>query len=432
MGEGGGATGRLAVSRRAFIQGALAGGVLAALPLRGATSQLASLIGGTGSAGGPTPLPGGPFFLVRDFRPSGSAAAYDLYATAAALCAQIVPSDASGPGANEAGAVNYVDLYLSAFDAALIASGLTDNSPIYVHGRNSGRWPYGVHSGVGAGGPGTTYPVDDFETLSGTQVQVLEFLGLTPLQAAAWYARIYGTPPPAGAPSWASSPWPSFTSGTWARQVTSTQGATGSPPTIPGAQNLRLLYQEGLVAFDDWSAQNFGTPFWKATGTEQQALVTLATNPVVGAASQNGLPGLPAPLPNPVPPPAAASLAPVAVLHAIQGSYGLPEYGGRSDKVLGGQATWASIGFDGDTMPLGNSVYDADIDENEPVEPDNQYPNEGFGFPPVYAPSGAYVEYRPVSYPAAGATDTVAAVTAFQDLVAALERAGFAVTVLGG
>ncbi len=262
-------------------------------------------------------------------------------------------------------------------------------------------------------------------------MQTLEFLGLTPLQAVAWYARIYGGPPSPGAPSWPATPWPSWTSATWAAQVTSSQGASGSPPTIPGAQNLRQLYQQGLVAFDDWSRQNFAVPFAQANAVEQQALVALATDPVVGAASANGLPGLPAPLPNPVPPPAAAALAPVAVLHAIQGSYGLPEYGGRSDKVLGGQATWASIGYDGDTMPLGNSVYDEDIDENQPAEPDNQFSNDGFGFPPIYTPAGAYVEYRPVSCPAADAAGTLAAVTAFEDLMAALERAGFAVTVIG-
>ena len=432
MANAGGGAGRVTVSRRAFLQSALAGGLLAALPLRGATTELASLIAGTGSGSGPQPLPGGPFFLVRAYRPSGSAATYDLYATAAALCAQIVPSDGLGPGADEAGAVNYVDLYLSAFDAALIGSGLVDNSPIYLHGRNSGRWPYGVHSGPGAGSPGTTYPSDDFEVLDGTQVQTLEFLGLAPVQAVAWYARIYGRPPPAGAPFWPSTPWPSWTSRAWAGQVTSTGGATGSPPTIPGAQNLRQLYHDGLVALDDWSEQNFGTSFWQADGVEQQALVALATNPVLGAASSNGLPGLPAPLPNPVPPPGVAALAPLAVLHAIQGSYGLPEYGGRSDKVLGGQATWASIGFDGDTMPLGNSIYDEGIEENQPAEPDNQYSNAGFGFEPVYTPVGAYVEYRPVSFPATDAPGTLAAATAFQDLVAALERAGCTVTVIGG
>ncbi|MDE3086011.1 MAG: gluconate 2-dehydrogenase subunit 3 family protein [Acidobacteriota bacterium] len=432
MGEVGGATGRVTVSRRAFLAAAAAAGALAALPLRGATSELASLVAGTGAAGGPEPLPGGPFFLVRDYVPPGATTACDLYATTAAVCARVVPTDGLGPGADEAGAVNYVDLFLSAFDAALIGSGLADHSPIYVHGRNSGRWPYAVHTGPGAGGPATTFPADDFETLAGTQVQTLEFLGLTPLQAVAWYARIHGGPPPAGAPSWPATPWPSWTSASWAAQVTSTQGVTGSPPTVPGAENLRQLYLEGLVAFDDWSRQNFETPFAQATAAEQEALVALATDPLLGAASQNGLPGLPAPLPDPVPPPAAAALAPVTVLHAIQGSYGLPEYGGRSDKVLGGQATWASIGFDGDTMPLGNSVYVADIGENQPAEPDNQFSNDGFGFPPIYSPSGAYVEYRPVSHPAADAAHTVAPVTAFQDLVAALERAGFDVTVIGG
>ena len=263
-------------------------------------------------------------------------------------------------------------------------------------------------------------------------MRTLEFLGLTPLQALAWYARVYGATPPADAPFWPSSPWPAWTSPTWATQLTSTGGPTGSPPTVPGAQDLRQLYREGLVAFDDWSQRNFGTSFWEASPVGQEALVSLATNPVVGAAASSGLPGLPAPLADPVPPPAAAALAPVAVLHAIQGSYGLPEYGGRSDKLLGGQATWASIGFDGDTMPLGNSIYDAGIDENQPTEPDNQYPNAGFGYAPIYTPSGAYVEYRPVSYPAPDAAGTLATVTDFQGLIAGLERAGCTVTVIGG
>ena len=421
---------RFSLSRRAFLQAAAAAGAAVALPLTKGGTELTSLIGGlTGSPAGPTPLPKGPYFLKRTFTAPSSTATYDLYGIAAAICAQIVPSDALGPGANEAGAVNYIDLYMSAFDPAPVAAGLVDNSPIYLHGRNSGRWPMGN----GAGAPGAAVP-DDFENSSSTP-PLVHFLGLSPTQAVAWYARIYGDP--TKSPKWSSA----FMSSGWAKQVNASGGATGSPPQIPGAQNLRLLYQQGLVAFDDWSRQNFMTGFATALPVEQQALVLLATNPVLGAASANGLPGLPAPLPNPVPPPAAAALAPVIVLHTFQGSYCLPEYAGQSDKADNGQATWASIGFDGDTMPLGNSIYDANISENIPSEPENDYSNTGFGFPPsspsqknpkgAFTPTGAYVEYRPVSGPDSDIDQTQTGITSvLEELIEALERLGAAVTKL--
>jgi hypothetical protein len=180
------------------------------------------------------------------------------------------------------------------------------------------------------------------------------------------------------------------------------------------------------------------TGFASALPVEQQALVLLATNPVLGAASANGLPGLPAPLPNPVPPPAAAALAPVIVLHTFQGSYCLPEYVGQSDKLENGQATWASIGFDGDTMPLGNSIYDANITQNIPSEPENNYTNTGFGFPQsphnpkgAFTPTGAYVEYRPVSRPDADIAHSQTGITAvMEELIEALQRVGATVTKL--
>ncbi len=422
---------RFSLSRRAFLQAAVAAGAAgaaAALPLSRAATGVSSLVGSLAASGATlAPLPGGPFFLDRSYTPSGSTTAYDLWATAAAVCAQMVPSDAFGPGANEAGAVNYIDMFMSAFDPGLLSSGLVDTNPVFLHGRFSGRWPFGNEMG----GPGAAAP-DNFETLSGNQVKVLHFLGLSPAQAVAWYARIYGEPTQAPA-------WMSFMSSTWASQVTSTAGPTGSPPTIPGAQNLRQLYLQGLPAFDQWSEQNFGTTFASADPLEQEVMVLLATNPAVDAASSNGLPELPSPLPSPIPPAAVTALAPVMVLHAIQGSYGLPEYAGRSDEVEGGQVTWASIGWDGDTQPLGNSIYDESLNQNSPAEPENVYTNTGFGFPPgttsppgAYTPVGAYVEYRPVSYPAPGSDLTQEAISAFETLIQALEAAGFTVTQFGG
>jgi hypothetical protein len=186
------------------------------------------------------------------------------------------------------------------------------------------------------------------------------------------------------------------------------------------------MYALGLSAFDDWSNQNFGTSFSTANAAEQDLLVALASNPVLGAASSAGLPGLPAPLPNPVPPGPAATLFGVAVLHAIQGTYGLPEYRGQADVSVYGSAieptagtVWASIGWDGDTQPLGSSVY--------------QYAASGAlnaGYPQATytdtagsaQPQGGYVEVRPVSTPdpgALGIAGSAQIAQLFQSLVAA-------------
>lgn len=420
-----GRTTRSVITRRSFLKAALAAGGAAALPLSGLSRDLLGSMGlASTTATGPQPLTkwGGPFFLVTEYTDPSTKKTHNLYAVASALCDNIVPGGSSGPGASAAGAVNYIDVFMAAFQENLLASGLVSTSPIYLSGPFSGRWPFGNDRG----GEGSAAP-DSFENSKGQ----IQFLGLTPAQALAWYLRIYGSSP-TDAPSWVSS--------TWLKQVASNAGATGSPPTIPGAQNLRSLYLAGLSAFDDWSQQNFGTGFAQASSPEQEALVTLAANPVVGAASENGLPGLPSPLPNPVPPAAAASLFGVMVLHTIQGTYCLPEYNGLSDKALGGQVTWASIGFDGDTVPLGNSIYDESIDENQPAEPDNVFSNSGFGFPAgastnppgAFTPKGAYVEFRPVSHPDPNSGATEADVADFTQLIGALKKAGATVTEFTG
>jgi hypothetical protein len=382
----------------------------AVFPLTAAGRDILSQLslGPSGDAA-PEPLPGGPFFLTRSFTDTVSGNEHDLYAIASAICDRILPADALGPGASAAGAVNSIDLFMAAFQPNLLASGLVNTSPIYLSGPFSGRWPYG-DSTDGEPGPPSA---DAFENTGGQ----IQFLGLTPTQALSWYLRIYGSAPP-GIPSWVSS--------AWLNQV------TGASPLIPGARNLRSLYQEGLSAFDDWSKQNYGTGFAESSKVQQDVLLLLASNPVLAAASENGLPALPPPLLNPLPPPAAASLFGVIVLHTIQGTYCLPEYNGRSDEALGGQVTWASIGWEGDTQPLGNSIYDESLTENHPAEPENRYTNDGFGEAGIYQPTGAYREFRPVSHPDFDADGTKAVLTELRELIRALERAAARVTVLGG
>ena len=88
------------------------------------------------------------------------------------------------------------------------------------------------------------------------------------------------------------------------------------------------------------------------------------------------------------PPAAAETLFPVLLNHTFQACYGLPEYRWTHTNPL-----WQEIGYDGDTQPLGNSIYDPSL-----AGP-GEGPNEGFGEAGVYLPSGGYREYRPVSEP---------------------------------
>ena len=396
-------------TRRAFLQAATAGAGLVALPV---TRVLGDALRATGAAA---------------FSPAASA----LYffdsaqaATAAAIAARILPTGTNpvtgavvSPGAAEASAVRFIDMFLAAFH---LPGAVADNPAVYLRGPYSGRWPFGDdETGLASG----RFPPDAFEGGGGP----VHFLGLSANQALAWYLRLYGTldggPDQPPLPAWVSA---ATGTSTWRSQV-----ASG---LIPGAQNLRQAYVDGLKAFDDWAEQNFHTSFASCQPAEQDALLLLASNPLLDAASTNGLPGLPAPLPNPVPPPAAAALCGISVRHTIQGSYCLPEdAGGLSDKGLGGQVTWASIGFDGDTQPLGNSVYDESLTENSPVEPGNRWTNDGFGGGGSgYTPSGAYREHRAVSYPEPDAASTLASLDELGDLVAALRRAGAVVTVPGG
>lgn len=394
-------------TRRAFLQAALASAGAAALPVSQVLVDSLRRMPGDGLT-----LESTTFYFFDAHQAS----------TAAAIAARIIPTDRDplsgalvSPGAAEAGAVRFIDMFMAAFE---LPGTIADNPAVYLSGPFSGRWPFGDDS---TGEPSAVTPPDAFE--KGGQVQ---FLGLTPNQAIAWYLRIYGSldggPDQPPLPSWVSAA--GGQPGSWQAQV-----ASG---LIPGAQNLRKLYVDGLAAFDQWSRQNFGVPFASASTQQQDALLLLATNPLLGAASSNGLPGLPAPLPNPVPPPAVAALIGVIIVHTIQGTYCLPEYcGGGSDRAGHGQVTWASIGFDGDTQPLGNSVYDENLTENVPIEPGNRWTNDGFGGGGSgYTPVGAYREFRPVSYPDADVDSTVISIDELTELIQALEQAGAVVTSL--
>lgn len=300
------------------------------------------------------------------------------WATCQALCARIVPTGRdpeTDPGATQADAVVFIDRFLSAFE---LPASVADAPPIWLRGRWSGRNPFPGEGGY----PSDRYPPDQF-----LGDGLAHFLGLTPAQTLSWRYQLYGKAALANPPAWAAA---------WAKQV----GSLIPSPTP--AEGLRQAYTAGLEAFDSYSQSLFGTPYASASTAEQDLMLAAAGNVVLNALAQNS----PAPPPSPpAPPPAASTLFPIITLHTFQATYGLPEYSWRNQDNdptiirLEGTAEWRAIGYDGDTEPLGNSVFDSEM-----YGP-GQGPNDGFGAAPgsaeaeagVFVPFGGYREFRPVS-----------------------------------
>lgn len=296
-------------------------------------------------------------------------------ATCVAACARLVPTGsdpATDPGATEAGAALFIDRFLAAFE---LPTAVADNPAIWLHGRYSGRNPY-PDSATGA--PSSAFPPDDMLDRHGTA----HFLPLSRIQTLTWRAQLYGSTELVAL----AKADPQLT--TWASQVQS--------GLIPGvsAGGLRQLYADGLDGLNAYSEQLFLTPFAAAAPLEQDVMLAVAGNIVLDSL------GLPLPPVLIIPPPPAEALFPTLLAHTFQACYGLPEYRWQHHNPL-----WADIGYDGDTEPLGNSIYDADL----PGAGAGEGPNAGFGEPGVYVPAGGYREYRPVSYPDPGASTTLTA-----------------------
>ncbi len=372
------------ITRRAFIgaaAGAAAGGAaISSMP--GGPRLLNTL---RSLAGGATSLEAQTFYFFSA----------EEVATAAAICSRIVPSTnpitgAPSPGATEAMAVVFIDRFLAAFE---LPSHVADNPAIYLNGNFSGRNPYPNNA---TGEPSSHFPPDEFLSPNGQA----HFLGLTPLQALSWRSMLYGT-------SKAFSSAPGYVSKTWESQVTA-----GTIPGPPSA-GLRTIYQQGVDAFDSYSKSTFGVPFAKASPEEQDVMLAAAGNIILSQPPLPTPPGAPA---------AAKTLFPYVVLNTFEGCYGMPEYRWMSGPDA--TALWKLIGYDGDTQPLGNSIYD------ENLHGPGEGPNAGFGDPAVFLPRGGYKEHRAVSY-----LDDEGDVLTELDIAPlskALEDQGFAVDNFGG
>lgn len=333
----------LEVSRRRFLAGAVAGGAAATVPVD-LVARAAEALAGSGAR-----------FLTGA-----------EYAACDALCARILPADAGHPGAREARAVDFIDLFLAAFD---LPAATADAPAVWVRGRFSGRNPYPSPSG---GTASAAYPASDMRDPAGQR----HFLPLSGPRALAWRARLYG-----GSVITDNPDLP----GAYRDAV-----RTGLIPLDPP---LRDLYRAGLRAFDELARSTAGARFADvAVGVQDALLARAAGSFTLGGATAA------APAPREV-----TRLYPVLVEHTLQGCFALPEYGGNRDGVMWGLARW-----EGDTQPLGNSIYDPML--SDAALGDAQGHSAGFGAPGVYAPQGGYRELRAVSGrdPAADPTEGAA------------------------
>jgi hypothetical protein len=349
------------VTRRGFLAAALAGGAATLVPL----DLLARAAAASAAANAR-------FFTPRE------------YATCAAICARIVPTDAD-PGAAQARAVDFIDLFLAAFE---LPADVAENPPVYLRGRYSGRNAY---PDFATGEASAAYPPSD---LAGGGRR--HFLTLSRLQTLSWMTRLYG---PSVITQDGSLP-KSFRDAV----------AHGLIPTPPP---LRDTYRKGLAGFDSYSEARFGVPFAQASPQEQDLMLTAAGNVILSNL----------PLPVVSPPPEAVSLFPVVELHTFQGCFCLPEYGGNGGDPRN-PLMWKWIQSDGDTQPLGNSVYDENLTDEEITSvpgylaggQPRQGANAGFGDPAVYQPRGGYREHREVS-----TNDQGSSTLSYQDIASVID-----------
>lgn len=130
------------------------------------------------------------------------------------------------------------------------------------------------------------------------------FLPLSPARELAWRIRIYGS--------------------------ASVEGGDFNDAILGPTRGWRDVYREGLAALDAAAREMNGTEPAGAPANVIDAALTAAGRAVDGFHR-------------------------TLFEHAIEGTYGDPVYGGNADR-----AGWIAAGWDGDSQPLGHSVWTPD------------------------------------------------------------------------
>jgi len=295
-----------------------------------------------------------------------------------AATAAIVPTD-STPGARECGVVNYIQSLLSFMPgsdancdwrvtaADIVATisqlegqrdfcrgagdvdgnGVVDQNdviaaeaavfgarPVFAGGPFSGRQPQ-PHFDTGSL-PCTTCHGYPFENPQPAALAVAasastvnnyppdfftQFLPLSRLQALSWKVRILGA---AAVPEVAANPL-----------------ATSSIEV-----DFRNRYRNGLAALEQMSQSTYGSGFAQLTPAQQSTLLQESPD---------------------------QTFVTLLTYHTVEGMLSVPEYGGNRN-----QQGWQLVGFDGDSQPLGYTIYDESIGGyRERQDKPNSAPNPG-------------------------------------------------------
>lgn len=330
---------RAHLRRRRFLQGvAIASGAL-----------LAPRLARSAPAPAPAALPG--FLSDEEYR------------VVEALTARIVSADDGAPGARECGVADYVQGLLSAFPGA----------DANADGRASAADLVAVALASGRADPNADVDGNGIVAEPDRTAAVASLFGGPVLAGAPAFA---GHPIFAGGPFSDRNPFPDPSRGTPSNDFPANAFATALPLTrlqrlawtvrLLGADavpevadnplartladvDLRNRYREGLALAGTISAADYGAPFDQLTDEQQDAVVAKLKRQRKGFYD-------------------------LLVDHTIEGMLSAPEYGGNRDRT-----GWTLVRFDGDSQPLGYTIYDETIGDyrerpdkpNSRIDPDD-------------------------------------------------------------
>jgi hypothetical protein len=221
------------------------------------------------------------------------------YETLEALCDRIIPPDGD-PGGRALGAARYIARLLTAFDGP--------RPRIFAGGPFSRRNPFPNDE---TGTPTDIRPRNEFR----------HFLPLTRLQDLVWRAEVFGS---------AAVP-----------ELAAIDAQFGGPK-----KGLRQLYRESLAKVDEVSRAMAGAPFAELSPDEQDTIFRALD---AGAFA-------------PDPRRESHTFIDVLIQHTLEGCFAPPEYGGN--RVRGGRPQgWEMIGLEGDSQPLGYSIFSRPLDD---------------------------------------------------------------------
>lgn len=174
---------------------------------------------------------------------------------------------------------------------------------LFAGGPFSGRNPYPDPK---TGAPSRKRPRNSFK----------KFIPPTRLQELFWRGELFGT---AGIP-----------------ELASLDAQLGGAKT-----GLRSVYQSGLAKVDDVARATKGTAFASLSTADQDAVLAMLDAGAFAPDPRRG----------------NATFVDLVIRHTLEGAFSPPEYGGNA-----GLQGWALCGLEGDSQPLGYSIYSAGLD----------------------------------------------------------------------